>query len=186
MIDTGIPPHWVEQWNEIVRQLHDPLKLRVTSLAVVGALGFLGVYRPMDAKIEQLRVDVTVQRNRARIIRQVETLRENRELLLTSFPEEPTLNFWTAHFLAGIRDSGVQLSELESFPKKIKMGKLQVTYFDLTCSGSYAELHQLLSWVEDNDWYMRVIRFAVSKKHTQLTSKITVAVLAAQDGAGGV
>lgn len=185
MIDTGIPPEWKEQWDEIVKQLHDPFKLRITVLGVAAAIGFLGVYRPMDGKIAQARREVSASRSRMELVRQIESLRSKRAELRDNYPEHPTLNFWTEHFLQGIRGAGVALSELESEPKKLKLGDYQVIYFNLDVSGEYGQVRDLLVWIETNEWYSRVIRMNLKKKLARIEAKITAAVVIERESAHG-
>ena len=181
MIETGIPPEWKDQWNNLVEQLHDPLKMRILTLGIVAAIGFLGIYRPMDGQIQSLRREVKASRERLSTIRQVEGLRKVHSALLENLPAGNTLNFWQEYFLSGIRDSGVRLRSLESAPKKMKVGAFQVVYLNIEADGEYAQIHQLMSWIENNKWFIRIIRFRAKGKNDQIESKITVAILVDQE-----
>ncbi|TFH22138.1 MAG: hypothetical protein E4H03_09090 [Myxococcales bacterium] len=185
MIETVIPPEWKEQWNELVKQLRDPFKLRLTVLGIAAAIGFFGVYRPMDKKITEVRREVGAGRARLDLIRQVESLRTKQAQLRESLPEYPSINFWTEHFLEGIRDTGVALSELESQPKKIKIGDYDVVYFNIDVTGQYDQVHALLSWIESNRWYSRVVRMNFKKKLNRIEAKLTVAVAVEKERSHG-
>ncbi len=185
MIETGIPPEWKEQWNELVEQLQDPVKLRLVILGIAAAIGFFGMYRPMDNKITEARREVGAGRARLDVVRQVESLRTKRAELRENFPEHPSINFWTEHFLGGIRDAGVALSGLESLPKRIKIGAFQVVYFNITVNGRYEQVHELLYWVENNRWYSRVVRMNFKKRADRIEAKLTVAVVVEQESTHG-
>jgi len=185
MIDTGIPPEWKEQWNELVKQLHDPFKLRIAVLGGAATVGYFAFYRPIDAKITEVRRQVSAGRGRLEVVHQVESLKAKRAELRENFPEHPSINFWTEHFLEGIRDAGVALSELESQPKKLKIGDYQVIYFNMDVSGQYDQVHELLSWIENNRWYARVVRMNFKKKHSGIEAKLTVAVVVEQERSHG-
>jgi len=184
-METGIPPEWKEQWDELIKQLQDPFKLRMTTLGIVVAIGFMAIYRPMDAQVQVLRRDLKTAQQRQASIQQVENLRKRRLDLLENLPEHGTLNFWQEYFLAGIRDSGVDLRALESMPKKTKMGDLQVVYLDIEAEGSYDDLFKLLAWIEDNEWFTRVIRMRLKGKNGRIESKFTVAILVSQGKSHG-
>lgn len=184
-METGLSPEMMQQLEEVERQLRDPFKLRVVTLAIVAAIGFLAVYRPMDSKIQILRRDLKASELRMATLEKVETLRAAKQELLDHIPEHPTLNYWQEHFLTGIRESGVNLRALESQPKKIKIADRQVVYLDIEATGSYEQLYNLLSWVETNQWFSRIIRLNFKGKNGQIEAKFSVAVLVAQEKGHG-
>jgi hypothetical protein len=184
-METGLSPEMKQQLEELGRQLQDPFKLRVVTLAVVAALGFLAVYRPMDTKIQVLRRDLKASQERLATLEQVESLRDSKASLLANIPENPTLNFWQEHFLVGIRESGVNLRALESQTKKIKIADRQVIYLDIEAAGSYEELYNLLAWIDNNKWFSRVLRLNFKGKNGQIEARLTVAVLVAQEKSHG-
>jgi hypothetical protein len=180
-MEAGIPPQWKAQWEQVATQLQDPFKLRIVTLGAVALLGFFAAYRPMDTKIQVLRRDLKAAQQRLATIRQVEQLRATRLKLLESLPEDATLNFWQQHFLVGIREANVQLRALESLPKKQKMGDFQVFYLEIEADGEYAQIHKLVSWIENSRWFTRIIRVQAKGKHGTIQAKMTVAVLVAPD-----
>jgi len=184
-METGLSPEMKQQLEELERQLHDPFKLRLVTLAIVCALGFLAVYRPMDSKIQLLRRDLKASDQRLKTLEQVQDLRTAKEHLLDNIPEHPTLNFWQEHFLAGIRESGVNLRALESQPKKVKIADRQVVYLDIEAAGSYEQVSNLVSWIENNKWFARIIRLNFKGKNGQVEARFSVAVLVTQEKGHG-
>ncbi len=180
-MQAGIPPQWKAQWDQVALQLQDPFKLRVVTLGAVALLGFFGVYRPMEGKIQTLRRDLKTAEQRLATIRVVGQLRATRVKLLESLPEHATLNFWQEHFLSAIRESNVVLRTLESLPKKQKVGELQVFYLEIEADGDYAQIHNLVSSIENGRWFARIIRMRAKGKLGTIQAKMTIAVLVAPD-----
>ena len=185
MIESGIPPHWKEQWNDLLKQLQDPIKLQFTVLGIAAAIGFFGVYQPMDGQIAQVRSELGAGKRRLDLIHEVESLRAKRDDLRGNFPQAPTENFWTERFLEGIRGAGVALAELESEPQKIQIGDFQVVYFNLDVSGEYAQVRGLIGWIEENEWYARITRMNFKKRLSRIEANLTIAVVVAREGLHG-
>lgn len=180
-MDAGIPPEWKRQWAQVVEQLHDPFKLRVTTLVVVFAVGFLAIYRPINQEITILGRELTAAKDRLTTIEKVELLRAHRARLRERVPETPTINFWSEHLISGVRGSGVRLRSLETHPQKIKIGDLQVMYIDIEVEAQSDQLYHLLRWLENNEWMIRIIRFRFKKEPESIAAKLTVAILISQD-----
>ncbi|RMD82107.1 MAG: hypothetical protein D6815_10030 [Candidatus Dadabacteria bacterium] len=184
-MEAGIPPEWKRQWEQIVEQLHDPLKLRATVLGLLFVAGYLSIYRPLSGEIAILNRQLKEARTRLETIEKIELLQARRAGLRKKVPPQPTINYWSEHLIGGVRDSGVQLRSLETKPQKIKAGDLQVVYIDLEVEAQSSELYRLVRWVENNEWMMRIVRFRFKKEPDAIKAKLTVAILATQDKAHG-
>ncbi len=181
MIETGIPPEWKEQWQATLVALEDPLKLKMVSLGLICLVGFFAIYRPLDGEIVILRRQLAEQQTRASMIEKVETLKRSRDSFLKAIPPDADVNFWTEYLLAAVGKSGVSLRKLESSVRKTRVGALQAVYFSIDVSGSYDSVYQLLSGIEDGEWYARVIRMRLKKTNDVVQSVLSVAVLAAEE-----
>ncbi len=184
-MDAGIPPEWKQQWDQLVEQLHDPLKLRATALGIVFVIGYLTIYRPINQEITILNRQLKDARSRYETIEKIELLRARRAGLRKRIPETPTINFWSEYIIGGVRDSGVRLRSLETKPQKIKVGDLQAIYLDIEVDAESEQLYRLIRWFEDSKWMIRIVRFRFKKEPDGIKSKMTVAVLATQDKAHG-
>ncbi len=180
-MDTGIPPEWKKQWEQVVEQLRDPFKLRVTALLIVFAAGFLAVYRPINQEIMILGRQLEGAKDRLATIEKVDLLRARRARLRARIPQTPTINFWSEHLIGGVRESGVMLRSLETHPQKIKIGDLQAMYIDIEVEAQSDQLYHLVRWLEASKWMIRIIRFRFKKEPDSVVAKLTVAILVSQD-----
>jgi hypothetical protein len=184
-MELGISPEWKRQIDDVVVQLRDPFKLRITSVAVVCILGFGTIYHPLDRDLTALRAELTAARTRESLVEHVEKLRAGRARILKLFPEKGDINFWSEYFLDGTRKTGVQLRSLESKIRPQKAGKLQGVYLDLEVDGSYKELHDFVAWVEQSQWFTRIIHLKMKNKDGKIEARITAAVMADQEQRNG-
>jgi len=179
-VELTASPELKRQWDELLRQLQDPFKLRVVALSVVCLIGVFAVYRPLDAEIKILRRDVAAAQDRVNTIHRIDALRAARARLLKNLPEDSDVNFWTQHYLAGIRESGVNLRSLESIPKKTKVGDLQAVYLDIEFDGTYEQVYRMIDWIEHNEWFTRILRIGAKKKNDVIEGRLTTAILVSQ------
>ena len=77
-MELGISPEWKRQIDDVVVQLRDPFKLRVTTIAVVCLIGFGLIYRPLHSDLTTLRAELASARNREALVDHVEKLRAGR------------------------------------------------------------------------------------------------------------
>lgn len=179
-MELAISPEWKRQFNDIVVQLRDPFKLRITVIGVVCLLGFGLIYRPYNNELTTLRSDLATAQNRESLVEHVEKLRAARTRILKLFPEKGDVNFWTEYFLTGIRESNVQLRALETKVRPQKAGKLQGLYLEIEADGSYENLHKLVAWIEQSPYFTRIIHIKFKAKDGRIESRITAAVMVAQ------
>lgn len=92
-MELAISPEWKRQFNDVVVQLRDPLKLRLAVIGVVCLLGFGLIYRPYNNELSQLRSDLSTAQNRESLVEHVEKLRAARTKILKLFPEKATSIF---------------------------------------------------------------------------------------------
>jgi hypothetical protein len=179
VLDVAVPPQWKRQWEDLQVQLRDPFKLRVTVLGFVAGLGMMGIYQPMSADLSVTRRDLKAAEDRLALVRQIDQLRSTRAKLYENLPENGDINFWSEHLLAGIRDSGVILKGFENSYHKTKVGKLQNVYFDLDLSGSFEQIHKLITWIETHKYMARIAKLRLKAEHDNLEGRLSVSVLVA-------
>ena len=180
-MELAISPEWKRQFDDIVVQLRDPFKLRLTVIGLVCLVGFGLIYRPYSNELATLRRDLASAQSREALIDHVEKLRATRSKILKQFPEKGDVNFWTEYFLTGIRDAGVQLRSLETKVRPQKAGKLQGLYLEIEADGSYDSLHKLIAWIEQSPYFTRIIHLKFKAKDGRIESRITAAVMALQE-----
>jgi hypothetical protein len=184
-MELGISPEWKRQIDDVVVQLRDPFKLRLASVAVVCLLGFGMIYRPLDRDLTALRAELAAARTRESLVEHVEKLRAGRTRVLKLFPEKGDINFWSEYFLEGTRKAGVQLRSLESKLRPQKAGKLQGVYLELEVDGTYRSLHDFVAWIEQSQWFTRIIHLKMKNKDGKIEARITAAVMAEQERRSG-
>ena len=181
MLEVAVPPQWKRQWDDLLVQLRDPFKLRITVVGAIAAVGLLAIYRPLSAEITILRRDLKVAEDRLALIREIDALRKVRGKFLENLPADGDINFWSAHLLTGIRESGVNLKTLDSSYRKTKVGKLQGVYYDLEVGGTFQQIHTLVSWIEANKYFSRVVNLRFKGEDEGIHGKLTIAVLVAPE-----
>jgi len=181
MLEVAVPPAWKKQWDDLLVQLRDPFKLRVTVVGAIAAAGLLGIYRPLSAEITIVRRDLKVAEDRLALVREIDGLRKVRTKLLENLPESCDINFWSAHMLTGIRESEVSLKTLDSSYRKTKVGKLMGAYYELEVAGTFQQIHSLVSWIESNKYFSRVVKVRFKGEKAGVEGKLTVAVLVAAE-----
>jgi Tfp pilus assembly protein PilO len=184
-MELGISPEWKRQIDDVVVQLRDPFKLRLTAIGLVCLIGFGAVYRPLSRDLALYRRDLAAAQQRENTIEQIEKLRTARTRILKVFPPKGDLNFWSEYFLEGTRTTGVQLRALESKVRPQKAGTLQGIYVDLEIDGSYEQLHHFIRWIESSHWFTRIITLKIKNKDGRLEARITAAVMAEQEQKSG-
>jgi hypothetical protein len=134
----------------------------------------------MSSEISILRRDLKTDEDRLAVVREDEKLRAARSKLLENLPPNGDINFWTEYLLGGIRDSGVVLRTLESTYRKTKVGALQGVYFDVDVAGTYEQIHALVTWIESNEYFTRIVKLRFKSEEELVDGKLTLAVLVAQ------
>jgi hypothetical protein len=180
-MELAISPEWKRQFDDLVAQLRDPFKLRLTVIGVVCLLGFGLIYRPYNNHLATVRRDLVTAQDREALLEHVVKLRAARTKILKVFPEKGDVNFWTEYFLTGIRDSGVQLRALETKVRPQKAGKLQGLYLEIEADGSYENMHKLVTWIEHSQYFTRIIHLKFKAKDAKIEARITAAVMAEQE-----
>ena len=180
-MELAISPEWKRQFDDIVVQLRDPFKLRLSVIGLVCLIGFGLIYRPYNNDLATYRQDLAKAQTREALVEHVEKLRAARTKILKLFPQKGDVNFWTEYFLTGIRDSGVQLRALETKVRPQKAGKLQGLYLEIEADGSYESLYKLVTWIEQSAYFTRIIHIKFKAKDGRIEARITAAVMAEQE-----
>ncbi len=180
-MELAISPEWKRQFNDLVVQLRDPFKLRLTVIGVVCLVGFGLIYRPYNAALITLRRDLASAQTREALVDHVDKLRAARTKILKHLPEKGDVNFWSEYFLTGIRECDVQLRALESKVRPQKAGKLQGLYLEIEADGTYESIHKLIAWIEQSPYFTRIIHLKFKSKNGRIEARITAAVMALQE-----
>ena len=181
MLDIAVPPQWKRQWEDLLVQLRDPFKLRVTVVGGIAAVGLMAIYQPLSAEIKIVSRDLKVAEDRLTLVRETDQLRKARSKLLENLPADGDINFWSEHLLSGIRESGVVLKTLDSSYRKTKVGKLVGAYYDIEVAGTSQQIHSLMGWIEANKYFSRIVKLRFKAEREAVDGKMTVAVLVAPE-----
>ncbi len=166
------------QLRRIALELRDPQKLRFATLGLMAIVLALVYYNQTDT-ITTLRVQLKREQERGRLIEETQVLKTTGAALDNRFPKNGTVNFWTEYLLVGVRESKLNLVNLE--PKrqeKQELGRFQGVEIRIEVEGSYRDVFRLVAWIERGQWPVRVLRVHVKDGSKGVVGEMTLAVLA--------
>ncbi len=170
------------QLQRMTQELRNPQKLRFATLGLLAAiLGF--VYYESTGTIATLRAQLKKEHERGHLIEETQVLRTTAVALDARFPQSGTVNFWTEYLLVGVRDSKLNLLNLEPVRLENKQyGRFQGVQIRMEVEGSYRDVYRLVAWIEKGRWPARLLRIQMKAGSKGLVAEMTVAVLAEAKG----
>jgi hypothetical protein len=166
------------QLLRIAQELRDPQKLRFATLGLLAAVLGLVYYQSTDT-MGTLRTQLKKEQERGRLIEETQVLRTTEVALNNRFPPNGTVNFWTEYLLRGVRESKLNLLNLEPTRQENKQyGRFQGVQIRMEVEGSYRDVYRLVAWIEGGQWPVRVIRIQMKAGSKASVAEMTLAVLA--------
>jgi Tfp pilus assembly protein PilO len=141
--------------GSLLERLHNPTELRVFLLALVLGISYGSIYLPLNKTTASTARKLEDAKKRLKLAEEVENLHSQYSKVESRIPKNPDASEWIQFVLNGIRQSPVKLEAFNPDAPKA-MGSYQVLGIKIKVSGSYADLDDLLHWLESNPRLFRV------------------------------
>jgi hypothetical protein len=173
-VDVGIDKAKLQQYKATVaKHLRDPVKLRLTVVAVLSAAAIAGIYLPLSSRIEQTQRQLTAERTRYQSLSDVEKLRSQVGAFRGRISEHSDTNEWVQYLLDGLREFQVKLRDMAS--KKLRpVGPYVAVTLSMEIEGTYPRLKGFVEWLESSERLLRVDSVRLEKRKEALLMKIAV------------
>jgi Tfp pilus assembly protein PilO len=152
MADTEKKPGLKAQ---LLGRLQDPTQLRVCLTVVMLAVGYLGIYMPLSADIEQTTAKLAAEKKRLDLAHDIEHLRAQYTKLKRRLPKKTDINEWVEYVLSGSRRFPLRLVTLDKDPPR-EVGPYKAVVLRIEVEGTFPDMNAFLAWLETNERLMRV------------------------------
>lgn len=173
-MDAGIDKEKLLQYKKIaLTHLSNPVKLRLTTVFVIVAVGMIGVYMPLSERIKTARKELADERERNDKIKDVEKLRKQAGMYRDRIGDNWDTNEWVQYTIDGLRNFKVKLREMESGEPR-RVGPYRAVLLTMEIEGQYSQLHGFIEWLESSDRMLRVDSIRFEKRPDNLLMQIIV------------
>ncbi len=139
----------------LLEQLRSPARLRLIVAGVMLATGYLAIYMPLSARIDETSRALNKERKRQELSQQVEYLRAQVQKFRARLPEKTDSNEWVQYVLEGIRKYPLRMLALDSgVPQRV--GPYEAIVLHVEIEGGFRDLDGFLHWVETNQRLFRI------------------------------
>jgi Tfp pilus assembly protein PilO len=156
--------------------LRNPSNLRIVATSVVLVVGYMLIYSPLSASIDESARKLGAEKKRLEAACEIEFLREQYQTFKDRLPTKTDTNEWVQYVLAGVRRFPLNLTALDPEPVR-DVGPYKAVVLRIDITGTLLDMNQFLHWLETNDRLMRVDTVSVQpdqKKDGTLTMRLVV------------
>jgi len=173
-MDTGISKEKLLLYKEIaIKHLSNPVKLRLTTVFVLVAVGIVLVYMPLSKRIQAAKKLLEDERERNEKICDVEKLQKQARSYRNRIGDNSDTNEWVQYTLDGLRNFRVKLREMESSEPR-RVGPYRAVTLSMEIEGVYPQLKGYVEWLEKSERVLRVDSVRFEKRPQNLLMKIIV------------
>jgi Tfp pilus assembly protein PilO len=158
---------------QVVKLIGDPVKMRLAVVFAVTGLVVGAVYYPLSGRIDQMRGQMSSERQRLATIREVESLRHDVKAYQSRISAQSDANEWVQYLLAGSRRAGIGLRSMESRDPR-KVGPYTAVALSLEVQGAYPQLKEFVEWLEQSDRLLRIESVRLEKSPGMVVMKISI------------
>jgi len=159
--------------QKLVERLHDPLQFRIFVTGVILAVGYVGVYMPLESRITETTQNLTKTAEYENLVDEVKQLRDEVDQVVARLPTDTDTNEWIQYVIAGVRKLPVKLDNLDSADPR-RVGPFEAVVLRVEVRGYYHDLESFVNWVETNERLFRIDAVTVvpMRKGDQLEMEI--------------
>ncbi|HBO42674.1 MAG TPA: hypothetical protein DD670_01800 [Planctomycetaceae bacterium] len=163
------------RFHVLAEHLRDPLKLRIFIAGVVLAIGYFGVYLPLEARIGETTRDLNRFKEHAKLTDEIEQLKAQIARVSKRVPKGTDNNEWLQYVLGGVRKHPVQLVKADPGEAR-QVGPFEAVVVKVEMRGAYPDLCAFLDWIETNERLFRIDSISMSPlpRSDQLEMKLTL------------
>jgi Tfp pilus assembly protein PilO len=156
--------------------MRKPSHLRIVVTGVVLTAGYLVVYSPLSANIDESARKLGAEKKRLEAACEIESLREQYQSFKDRLPTKTDTNEWVQYVLAGVRKFPLNLTALD--PDAVRdVGPYKAVVLRIDVTGALVDMNQFLHWLETNDRLIRIDTVSIQpdqKKDGSLNMRLVV------------
>jgi hypothetical protein len=157
----------------VLKHLSNPMKLRLTAVFLMAAIGVGGVYFPLSKRIQETQKKLDDERNRSNKIKDMENLLNSVELYRNRISDSSDTNEWAQYILDGLLDFKVKLRGMESSEPK-RVGPYNAVAISIEIEGAFEQLREIVEWFEKSQRLLRIDSMRFEKRPDNLLMKLVV------------
>jgi len=136
-------------------RLHNPGQLRMIVTGAVLAVGYMVVYSPISASIDESGRKLIAEKKRLETACEIESLRDQYQAFKDRLPNKSDTNEWVQYVLSGVRRFPVTLVVLD--PDVVRdVGPYKAVVLKIDLKGGLKDMNDFLNWLETNDRLIRI------------------------------
>ncbi len=173
-METGLDKAKLLQYKaRALKMFGDPVRLRLTIVFGLVALGLGAVYMPLSDRIDLAQRQLAQEKKRFGTISEVDGLRQQVQMFRPHIAEKSDTNEWVQYLLSGSRQAKVRLKDMESREPQ-KIGPYRAVTLAVEVEGTFPQLQSFVEWIERSDRLLRIDDIRMEKMPNVLTMKIRV------------
>ena len=151
--ESGAPPLGLRQ--RLVDGLHNPVQLRALVTILVLLIGYAGVYRPLQAQIDDATRRLAQEHDMHALAGAVEHLRVQHAGFQARLPAKADSYEWVSYVLLGLRQLPLKVVAMNCAPPR-PLGPYKMVVLRAEIEGSFFDLDRFLRWLEANPRLFRL------------------------------
>lgn len=163
-------PAAVSRSTQLHKLLANPLRLRAAVSLALLTVWYFAIFSPMTGQIEETKVQLTVERERVGIAKDVDLLRNEAKQIKDRVPPRSDQNEWLQFLMAQVRALPVKLVTLNPTATR-DVGPYKIVAFRIVVEGAYADVWDLLRSLESSPRMVRVETIRISTKSAEPTKQ---------------
>jgi hypothetical protein len=156
-----------------IRHLSNPIKLRLTTVFLIAAIGIGGVYFPFSKRIQEAQKKLDDEKDRNKKIQDMEDLLNSVNIYRERISDSSDTNEWAQYILDGLLNFKVKLRGMESSEPK-RVGPYHAVILSLEIEGAFEQLREIVEWFEKSQRLLRIDSVRFEKRPDSLLMKIIV------------
>jgi Tfp pilus assembly protein PilO len=141
--------------GQLLERLQNPAQLRACLTGALLVVGYLAIYMPLSADIEQTTTKLTSEKKQLELARDVQHLRAQYAMIKRRLPKKSDINEWVEYVLTGSRRFPLRLVTLDKDPVR-DVGPYKAVVLRIELEGAFLDMNAFLAWLETNERLMRV------------------------------
>lgn len=148
--------------QKLAERLRDPIQFRIFVMMIVLAIGYVGVYMPLEGRITETTQRLARAKEHQDLVNDIDMLKAQVDRVVARLPKNTDTNEWIEYVLRGVRQFPVKLTALDSENPR-QVGPFEAVVLRVKVQGEYHGMETFLKWIETNERLFRVDKIIVKK-----------------------